>query len=106
MIEYEWLHLISENRSSRKILDILHPDFKEFGKSGEIYYKTDIEQAQLDVDDYKISDFEEYKLSDDCILCTYTLFNNTKNTISNRSSIWKYYKNDWKLLFHQGTKSY
>ncbi|OEK14113.1 DUF4440 domain-containing protein [Staphylococcus saprophyticus] len=106
MIEYEWLHLKSENRSNSKILNVLHPDFKEFGKSGKVFYKTDIKQAQLDEDDYRISNFEEYILSEDCILCTYTLFNTTNNTITNRSSIWKYYKNDWKLLFHQGTETY
>lgn len=50
MIEYEWFHLKSENRSKNKILDILHPSFKEFGKSGKVYYKTDVEQAQLDND--------------------------------------------------------
>lgn len=106
MIEYEWLHLKSENRSNNKILDILHPNFKEFGKSGKIYYKADIYPAQLDNDVYQISNFEEYKLSEDCILCTYTLLNTTNNTITNRSSIWKYYENDWKLLFHQGTEKH
>ncbi len=106
MIEYEWFHLKSENRSGNKVLDILHPNFKEFGKSGEVYYKADIDQIRLDNDDYKISDFEECSLSEDCILCTYTLFNTTNNTITNRSSIWKYYENDWKLLFHQGTVKY
>lgn len=106
MIEYEWLHLKSENRSNSKILNILHPDFKEFGKSGKVFYKTDIKQVQLDEDDYRISNFEEYTLSEDCILCTYTLVNTTNNTITNRSSIWKYYENDWKLLFHQGTETY
>lgn len=104
MIEYEWFHLKSENRANSKILDILHPSFKEFGKSGVIYDKADINHSQLDNDIYKISDFEETTLSEGCILCTYTLFNTTNNTISNRSSIWKYYENDWKLIFHQGTE--
>ncbi|WP_210133724.1 DUF4440 domain-containing protein [Staphylococcus sp. GDY8P131P] len=106
MIEYERFHLKSENRSKNKILDILHPNFKEFGKSGKVYYKTDIKQTQLDNDNYKISNFEEYILSEDCILCTYTLLNTTNNTLTNRSSIWKYYEDDWKLLFHQGTETY
>lgn len=106
MIEYEQLHLKSENRTNNKILDILHPDFKEFGKSGKIYNMTDIKRAQLDIDDYKISNFEEYKLSEDCKLCTYTLINKTNKSITNRSSIWKYYDNDWKLLFHQGTETH
>lgn len=39
MIEYEWLHLKKENRSNGKILDVLHPDFKEFGKSGKVFKK-------------------------------------------------------------------
>lgn len=106
MIEYEWLHLKKENRFNSKILDVLHPDFKEFGKSGKVYYKTDIKQEQLDKNEYKISDFEQYILSEDCILCTYTLINVTNSITTNRSSIWKYYEYDWKLLFHQGTEKY
>ncbi|WP_262615049.1 hypothetical protein [Staphylococcus arlettae] len=39
MIEYEQLHLKSENRTNNKILDILHPDFKEFGKSEKFIIK-------------------------------------------------------------------
>lgn len=82
------------------------PILKNLESQGKFFYKTDIKQAQLDEDDYRISNFEEYILSEDCVLCTYTLFNTTNNTITNRSSIWKYYKNDWKLLFHQGTETY
>lgn len=106
MIEYEWLHLKSKNRANKKFLDILHPDFKEFGKSGKVYYKSDIIMHQLDTDYYKIENFEEYILSEDCVLCTYKLYNVTNDIATNRSSVWKFYENEWKLLFHQGTETY
>ncbi|WP_436860232.1 hypothetical protein [Staphylococcus caeli] len=104
MIEYEWLHLNRDAREKGKVKEVLHPDFKEFGKSGKVYDKTDISDIKLDGDEYEIHEFLEYSLSDDCKLCTYTLSNITKNSVTNRSSIWKYYENDWKLLFHQGTE--
>lgn len=104
MIEYEWLHLKKENRKHNKVQDILHPDFKEIGKSGKVYNKHDISHSKLDTDKYIIKDFEAQTLAKGCILCTYTLFNVSRNTITKRSSIWKYYEGDWKLLFHQGTE--
>lgn len=104
MLKHEWSHIKSDNRSNNNILGILHPDFKEFGMSGKDFRKSDFEHIELDQDEYEISDFEECKLADDCILTTYTLTNFTTNTTSNRSSIWKLHDNDWKLFFHQGTK--
>lgn len=104
MIEYEWSHLKGENRKdNQKLLDILHQDFKEFGKSGKTLYKEDVVNIQFDTDDYEIYDLEEYSLAEDVKLCTYTLLNKTKNQSTNRSSIWKF-EEDWKLLFHQGTE--
>jgi hypothetical protein len=35
MIEYEYFHLDSENRKNGNFLEILHPDFEEFGQSGK-----------------------------------------------------------------------
>ncbi|WP_323703500.1 hypothetical protein [Mammaliicoccus sp. Dog046] len=85
------------------MLEILHKDFKEFGKSGKTFYKDDIQNAQLDTDEYEIYDFEEYTLAEDVKLCTYTLVNKTQNQSTNRSSIWKF-EESWKLIFHQGTE--
>lgn len=107
MIDYEWQHLKPSNRKNTdKVLDILHPSFKEFGKSGKVFYKSDIKNTALNCDDFTINNFEVYELADDARLCTYELVNNTRDVISNRSSVWQFYDGAWLLLFHQGTEKY
>lgn len=107
LIEYEWQHLEPSNRKNPdKLLDILYPNFKEFGKSGKVFYKNDINNMAPNSDDFTINNFEVYVLGDDARLCTYELVNNTCGIISNRSSVWQFYNGDWLLLFHQGTEKY
>lgn len=67
---------------------MLHPNFK--GDS-------------LDANENEISFFEALELSETARLYTYTLEDNTK-TVSSRRFVWVMYNDDWKLLFHQGTK--
>lgn len=104
MIKYELMYLDKRNRANKKVAYYLHSDFKEFGKSGKVYYKEDILNVELDAFDFKIYNFNQYKLAEDCFLCTYKLLNENNHIVTNRSSIWKYEDNDWKLRFHQGTE--
>ncbi|EKH2225166.1 hypothetical protein O4M67_002497 [Staphylococcus pseudintermedius] len=103
MIEYEWKHLKPENRESGQFIEVLHPDFKEFGMSGKVYDRSDFECIELHVAEYEISDFQVDHLAEDCRLCTYTLIDHTRHIKTNSTSIWKMHEGDWKLLFHQGT---
>ena len=106
MIEYEYFHLDSENRKNGKFLEILHPDFEEFGQSGKKFKKEDFCNIDLDSNIYEIEDFVVADLSNQTRLCKYILLDKTSNSKSIRSSIWVFYEKDWKLFFHQGTKIY
>ncbi|HAR5841308.1 TPA: nuclear transport factor 2 family protein, partial [Staphylococcus pseudintermedius] len=38
-----------ENRESGQFIEVLHPDFKEFGMSGKVYDRSDFECIELHV---------------------------------------------------------
>lgn len=98
-------------KSSQKLNELLSDDFVEFTSSGsEYYYKSgDVFQKQDDNHEliWDIIDFKIKQLSEDCILATYKVIkhneSNENKKYSLRSSIWKCYKKEWKMLFHQGT---
>lgn len=104
MINYEKFHLSTENRKNGDYIKVLHPDFKEFGQSGRIFTLSDFKCSALDSSDYEIQSFKVLELSAANRLCTYTLVNHTNKMTSRRSSVWVLYEDDWKLIFHQGTK--
>jgi hypothetical protein len=56
---------------------------------------------QLENTKYTVQDFKIKELSEDVMLATYKVEANS--TISLRSSIWKYERGDWRMVFHQGT---
>ncbi|MBJ8350286.1 nuclear transport factor 2 family protein [Streptococcus zalophi] len=103
ILAYERRHLTNDKRKDQTYLDVLHPDYKEFGASGRIFYKNDFEKIDLLESDYQIIDYNVLALSETSCLATYQLIDNMTGQKTNRSSIWVIYQNDWKLLFHQGT---
>lgn len=104
MMENEKMHLDSEYRKSGKFLDVLHPNYEEYGQSGKRYTKKDYEDIKLDSFSYEIIDYTCIPLSKEVRLCKYVLRNQSTHMETNRSSIWVMYQGDWKLIFHQGTK--
>gem|GEM_PF-4634310 len=52
----------------------------------------------------KIVRFEVHPLADDVVLVAYILFNE-ENEYTLRSSIWKFKDGEWRMFFHQGTKT-
>lgn len=106
MIEYEYFHLDFENRKNGRFLEILHPDFEEFGQSGKKYKKEDFCNIDLGSNIYEIKEFDVVDLSTQTKLCKYILLDKTSNSKSARSLIWVLHEKDWKLFFHQGTKIY
>lgn len=107
MLEYERYHLNRENRQNGKFIDVLHPEYKEFGQSGRIYtYENFVGHRLTDDSEYEITEFAVMELSDNSRLCTYVLLNKTTGTKSNRSSVWIRHNNDWKMIFHQGTRNF
>ncbi|AJH00241.1 DUF4440 domain-containing protein [Clostridium beijerinckii] len=100
-------------KSADKINDMLSDDFIEFTSSGsEYHYKNgDVFQEQNNPQTLygEISDFKIKELANDCILAMYKIIKlneldeNKKHSL--RSSIWKCFDGQWKMIFHQGTLS-
>jgi len=110
LIELEKKLHFSVNRQNIDFLqDILHPDFFEFGRSGDTTDKPDTLASLID-EAAKTIYSEGYHctlLSESTVLMTYMsyeLHQGEKTRQTNRSSIWlKNSANHWQLRFHQGT---
>ncbi|XMB86749.1 DUF4440 domain-containing protein [Mycoplasmatota bacterium WC44] len=99
--------LVTEIRNSPDELNLLlHDNFIEYGKSGNIYTKNDcIGVDGIGEINVKILDFEIEILSKQSVLAKYKSYNVDKDKTALRSSIWIFENNRWQLLFHQGTPS-
>jgi len=92
-----------------ELAKLLSNDFFEFGSSGKEYNKQSTISAlkKEECFNLSISNFKAKELAEDVFLVTYKI-NAPKDgsrSGSLRSSIWTKNGDDWKLLFHQGTKS-
>jgi len=96
-------------QSAEQISELLSDDFTEFCSSGRVYeYKRgDIidSRNESDIPDWEIKDFSIEIIASDVILAKYKIIKHSKldKNYSLRSSIWKYIKGKWKMIFHQGT---
>lgn len=101
----------SEVRGSEMaIKSILHPEFREIGKSGRMFDLSEILsdiQVPNATSSYEIVDFQVESLSDGIVLATYVIpsstLDGTNPMSSRRSSIWQKEGGVWLLRFHQGT---
>ncbi len=97
-------------RSPEKLKNLLSEDFIEYCSTGEIYNYNINDTFYEDNVSFELMDFKSRELADDCILATYKIIKtyHSDNIIkkSIRSSIWKFYDDKWKMLFHQGTLIY
>ena len=84
---------------------LLADEFIEFGSSGRVYDKQQIidllQQEQGEGRKPTVTDFSARRLAADVILLTYRIV----ETRTIRSSIWKLTNGQWRMVFHQGTKS-
>lgn len=95
-----------EIRSSIEKLDLLlADDFIEFTSSGRKINKQDCLNG-LSNSKMIASHFDYKKLTDETILITYELTNETRKTESLRSSIWRQKDGQWQMIFHQGTNKH
>ena len=85
------------------LLELIHDEFEEFGKSGKIFKKKDIvsELPKWPHTEIHLSDIRFTRLSNEAILIKYLCVSNDKKT--NRSSIWVKESESWQIIFHQGT---
>jgi len=107
--------LKAEVRTSiEKTCELLVDGFIEFCSSGHIYilqkgesindeFNDDLQELNWEITDFRITN----QLSDDCLLATFKLIKHNESDenkkYSLRSSIWKSFNGQWKMVFHQGT---
>lgn len=96
-----------ETRTSPSELDkLLAEDFFEFSSSGKVWYKKDSShngRLTLTIRKMNLFNFEIHPLSDDTVLTTYHIHDETRKQQTLRSSIWKHRNGSWQMFFHQGT---
>ena len=107
LLKLEMSLWINETRFNGEYLDkVLHPEFKEFGRSGKTYNKIDIISSKEE-DIKALFPFEKLEvkqLDKTAFLITYVsvIKDNDKLIKSNRSSIWVG-ETSFQMIFHQGT---
>jgi hypothetical protein len=94
--------------SAEQVLALLHPDFVEFGASGQRWDGPGVvaalvaETPPADEPAAQLSAIATDRLADDVILLTYTV--RRRGGTSRRSSVWvRGPERGWLLRFHQGT---
>jgi hypothetical protein len=104
LLELEKQLLEPNTRTTSAELDkLLADEFFEFGCSGNVWYKKDFVEGGLSVGEMSLSDFEIYPLSEEVVLATYRIKDETRMLNTLRSSIWKCKDGRWQMFFHQGT---
>jgi ribonuclease HI len=87
-------------RDPARVASLLHPEFREIGASGRVWNRDDI-LAALAVDpgtSPRVCDIAARRVVDDVVLVTYRTHD------SLRSSLWVRHRDEWRVLFHQGTR--
>lgn len=108
LLKLEMSLWINETRNNELYMsNILHPDFKEIGQSGNVYTKNDIlsDLSNNIVPKFPLKNPNLKQLSDGVFLVSYEI-NYTVNDIeynSIRTSIWLSNEDAFVLYHHQGT---
>ncbi len=110
LLHLEQQLLSGEVRRSPEELDrLLSDDFREIGRSGNLYSKQQIISLLADEQETErcITDFEAEQLAPDVVLVTFRLASRAPQkhqpVYSLHSSIWRRDKSGWRMVFHQGT---
>nr|WP_302328554.1 DUF4440 domain-containing protein [Salirhabdus salicampi] len=84
--------------------ELLADEFFEYGSSGTVWSKTDAtNNGGMNTPKMTLYDFSIHNLSEDVVLATYRVKDETRNRETLRSSIWKKISGNWQMVFHQGT---
>ncbi|SFK08550.1 hypothetical protein SAMN04487936_10732 [Halobacillus dabanensis] len=92
-------------KSAERLNELIADDFVEYASTGEIYDKGNILSRLPKEDDPGITmrNFEVKYLSPASALTTFTIFIESKQKHSLRSSVWILNDGKWQMTFHQGT---
>ena len=90
---------------SKRLADLLHDDFVEFGSSGTVYEKQMLIEMMADERPapVMVRDFSVRQLGADTALVTYRTVGQSGQE-ARRSSIWIRGASGWRLVFQQGTR--
>ena len=83
---------------------LLHPEYREFGKSGRVWDKKSVLDLMEDTSELvqiRAENVETVPLGDDVVLVTYDSV--TPQARAHRSSVWVRESGRWQVRFHQGT---
>jgi len=84
------------------VLELLHPDFSEFGASGQVWTREAVAEAIAnDGEKIATTEMSASRLAPDVVLVTYRADRPQRSTL--RSSVWIRHHGGWVLRFHQGT---
>jgi hypothetical protein len=104
------LHQLDTRRNRARLGALLHPDFREFGRSGREYSRQDVLSEFADVAEYASVESKGYRLNiwaPGAALLTYvSAHRDGAGELSHytlRSSLWIQVASSWLLAFHQGT---
>ncbi len=104
------LHHPGVRCSRERLLQLLHPDFHEIGRSGTRYARDTIVAflaAQSSPPDVVASHFSVRLITPDCAELTYRSAHRQRGGTlamhAERSSLWLGGPSGWQLAFHQGT---
>ena len=105
------LHKKEIRSSPQSLAALLADDFTEFGSSGRIFTKSAIIAALKNeaVDQpARVENFQVRDLSPEIALVTYVASrlatDGSTSGRSLRSSLWKREGDEWRMIFHQGTR--
>src|SRR5215510_15421687 len=98
-------------RSDRaKLGELLHPQFREFGRSGAEYGREDVlREFEANPPSYEVwsQDFRIEELAPGVALVTYRSAHlradGRLDRYTNRASVWQLTPSGWRMRFHQGT---
>ena len=106
------LHRFSTRKDDKRLDFLLHDSFFEIGRSGITYTKSDIIKEMQNLSSELLvwsQDYDLHTLKDNTALLTYksARITNSGNLerFCLRSSLWLLIEDDWKICFHQGTKT-
>lgn len=104
------LHGLEVRKNRVMLEELLHPCFKEFGRSGLVYSRSTVIDALLAADEHPdvwSQDFEIAVMDERAVLLTYRSAHIDRSgeltRHTNRSSVWRYLEDRWQMWFHQGT---
>lgn len=99
-------------RDGDRLRQVLAEDFLEFGSSGRVWTRKtiiDLLATEMDFFPPAIEDFQCSLISDRVALVTYRTVRYDRKSgerlVSLRSSLWTRENGDWRMRFHQGTRT-